>query len=89
MADLRAGEPPRDAISPFLYSEIRTILEYASLAPSSHNAQPWTVRVGDGELRVGSDQSRWLPGVDPPNRGLALSVGAFLKNLRHPDLHGS
>jgi len=66
---------------PIISPAIRAILGYALLAPSGHNAQPWTVRAGDGELRIGTDRSRWLPKVDPLNRELALSVGAFLENL--------
>ena len=33
------------------------------------------------DLRIGSDRSRWLAKVDPANRELALSIGAFLENL--------
>ena len=80
-ADLGAEGKPRDASAPFLPYGIGAILEYASLAPSGHNAQPWTVRAGDGELRIGTDRSRWLPKVDPSNREVALSIGAFLENL--------
>ncbi|MDZ4802264.1 MAG: hypothetical protein SGI92_29245, partial [Bryobacteraceae bacterium] len=72
-----AGVPGSPAISP----AVRAILEYALLAPSGHNTQPWTVRGTDGELRIGTERSHWLPKVDPSNRELALSVGAFLENL--------
>ncbi|MEO8593703.1 MAG: hypothetical protein ABI759_10290 [Candidatus Solibacter sp.] len=37
--------------------------------------------MGDGELRIASDRSRWLRKVDPSNRERALSAGAFLDNL--------
>ena len=58
------------------------ILYLASLAPSGHNAQPWMVRVvGPKHWIVGSDRSRWLPAVDPENRELLLSIGAFMENL--------
>jgi hypothetical protein len=30
---------------------------------------------------IGSDKKRWLPVVDPDNRELLLSIGAFLENL--------
>ncbi len=60
---------------------IERVLRYASLAPSGHNAQPWTVKMSDGELLIGTDRSRWLPKVDPQNRELALSIGCFLENL--------
>ena len=58
------------------------ILNLASLAPSGHNTQPWEIRVIEsGKWMLGSVRQRWLPGVDPANRELMLSIGAFLKNL--------
>lgn len=58
------------------------ILYLASLAPSGHNTQPWTVRVlGPKHWIIGSDKKRWLPAVDPNNRELLLSIGAFIENL--------
>lgn len=58
------------------------ILHLASLAPSSHNTQPWTVKVVEPKhWIIGSDKKRWLPAVDPENRELFLSIGAFLENL--------
>jgi len=60
----------------------REILSLASLAPSSHNAQPWTVTVLEpGHWLVGSAKERWLPAVDPDNREMLLSLGAFIENL--------
>lgn len=58
------------------------ILYYASLAPSGHNSQPWAVRELDpGKWIVGSDRNRWLSVVDPDNREVLLSIGAFTENL--------
>jgi hypothetical protein len=58
------------------------ILELASLAPSGHNAQPWTVKVVEPKhWIIGSEKKRWLPAVDPGNRELLLSIGAFIENL--------
>lgn len=60
----------------------RAILYYASLAPSGHNSQPWRVRVESPSLlTVEVDESRQLPAVDPDNRELLLSIGAFIENL--------
>ncbi len=62
--------------------EEEQILACAALAPSSHNTQPWTVRIAEKRRWiVGVDPSRKLPAVDPANRELALSMGAFLENL--------
>jgi hypothetical protein len=58
------------------------VLALAARAPSSHNVQPWLVRLaGPGRLLVGIDPGRRLPEVDPAGRELALSVGCFLENL--------
>jgi hypothetical protein len=63
-------------------SRLGEALRLAAMAPSGHNAQPWTVRiVSRSEWVIGSDRRRWLPAVDPFNRELLLSIGAFLENL--------
>ncbi len=58
------------------------ILYYASLAPSGHNSQPWRVKIiNDTEWIIEYDNQRRLPVVDPENREVMLSLGAFLENL--------
>jgi len=58
------------------------ILYLASLAPSGHNTQPWMVRIVEPQhWIIGSARERWLPAVDPQNREVMLSLGAFLENL--------
>ena len=58
------------------------ILYLASLAPSGHNTQPWTVKIVEPKhWIIGSDKKRWLPAVDPNNRELLLGIGAFIENL--------
>ena len=58
------------------------ILHYASLAPSGHNSQPWYLKkMGRFDWIIGADPSRRLPVVDPQNRELLLSIGAFVENL--------
>jgi len=58
------------------------ILAYASLAPSTHNTQPWRVRIQEpGHWIIGSDPARRLLEVDPLNREMLLSLGAFTENL--------
>jgi hypothetical protein len=65
-----------------LEAEDLRILNAASLAPSGHNTQPWQLRiVGPDEWVLGSEPVRWLPAVDPENRELVLSLGAFVENL--------
>ncbi|MBM4325199.1 MAG: nitroreductase, partial [Deltaproteobacteria bacterium] len=58
------------------------ILYYASLAPSGHNTQPWTLKIVEPKHWViGSNKKCWLPAVDPENRELLLGIGAFIENL--------
>jgi nitroreductase len=59
------------------------ILRYASLAPSALNVQPWFVRIVDQQRHwvIGSDPRRRLPRLDPDNREILLSIGAFMENL--------
>ena len=58
------------------------ILYLASLAPSGHNTQPWRVRIRKAwQWSIGSQQACWLSAVDPDNRELLLSLGAFMENL--------
>lgn len=67
--------PPLDPIN-------QKILHHASLAPSGHNCQPWRVRIcRRHEWIIEADPARRLPCVDPDNRELLLSLGAFLENL--------
>ncbi|GAA2961489.1 Acg family FMN-binding oxidoreductase [Kitasatospora cinereorecta] len=56
----------------------------ATMAPSVHNAQPWRFRYTPamGVLHLRMDESRSMPYTDPSGRGLHLSCGAALFNLR-------
>ena len=63
-------------------AERERILAAAARAPSTHNSQPWRVRVlAADEWTIGADPSRRLPAVDPLDRELALSLGAFIEYL--------
>jgi hypothetical protein len=62
--------------------ERERVLAAAARAPSTHNSQPWRVRILEpDEWTVEPDTSRRLPAVDPADRELALSLGAFLEYL--------
>jgi hypothetical protein len=80
-SDFRSGlrtESPVAGLDPAL----GRILHYASLAPSGHNSQPWCVRLlDDQKMIIGVDPERRLPAVDPDNREVMLSLGAFVENL--------
>jgi hypothetical protein len=79
--DLPQWNGEKESIKGLEKDEIE-ILYLASLAPSSHNTQPWTVEIIEPRhWTIGSDKKRWLPAVDPENRELFLSIGAFIENL--------
>jgi nitroreductase len=61
---------------------LREVVQYAILAPSGHNTQPWRFRVYDGALELLADRTRALPIVDPHDRALIISCGAALAFLR-------
>jgi hypothetical protein len=56
-------------------------VNYAALAPSSHNSQPWLFHVLPDQIEVYADLRRALPAVDPDFRELVISCGAALHNL--------
>jgi len=59
----------------------RFCLQYAILAPSSHNSQPWRFRVDGNAIHVAADESRWLEVADPDRRELFVSLGCAVENL--------
>jgi hypothetical protein len=70
------------ALRDLLGAERERILATAARAPSTHNSQPWHVRViAPDAWVVGGEGSRRLPAIDPADRELALSLGAFLEYL--------
>jgi len=76
------AEEKNNATARFSERALR-ILTNASHAPSGHNTQPWTVRIiSESEWIIGWDKSRSLPAVDPGNRELLLSIGAFCEAIK-------
>ncbi len=57
------------------------LLNYAVLAPSSHNTQPWIFKVYDDKIKLFADISRAMPVSDSYNRELVISCGAALGNF--------
>ncbi len=60
---------------------IQDVLRLAGRACSGHNTQPWAVRMNDGGCSVIADHSRRLPVVDPDNREMFISIGAYTEAL--------
>ncbi|MBI4539562.1 MAG: hypothetical protein HY704_08670 [Gemmatimonadetes bacterium] len=61
--------------------KLHFLLNYAVLAPSSHNSQPWLFHLKDDAVALYADRSRALPVADPDDRELIMSCGAALANL--------
>lgn len=62
--------------------KLRFLLNYAVLAPSGHNSQPWLFKLAGDEVELRADRARALPVVDPDDRELIMSCGAALLHLR-------
>jgi len=60
---------------------LRFLLQYAVLAPSSHNTQPWKFRIDGNRIDIFMDEARWLKVCDGDQRELHISVGCCLENL--------
>jgi hypothetical protein len=61
-------------------AELRAHEAVVRRAPSAHNSQPWLIFYGPGEVRIGADPARSLPGSDPTGRDLALGIGALVES---------
>jgi hypothetical protein len=65
-----------------LSNKVLQVLEYGSMAPSGHNTQPWGIKpVSENEFILLSQKDRWLSQVDPENRELLITMGAFWENV--------
>lgn len=62
--------------------KLRFLLNYAVLAPSSHNSQPWIFDITNKSVDLYADRTQCLPVVDPEDRELKISCGAALFFLR-------
>ncbi|UEC42216.1 MAG: hypothetical protein METHAR1v1_440001, partial [Methanothrix sp.] len=61
--------------------KLKFLLNYAVLAPSGPNNQPWKLAVDGSEVTVKADFGRTLPDVEPTNRTMYMSLGCALTNL--------
>ena len=62
-------------------ADVRTLVRYATLAPSGHNTQPWVFRAAGDVISICPDLSRRTPVVDPDDHHLFVSLGAAAENL--------
>jgi nitroreductase len=61
--------------------QLRFLLQYAILAPSTKNTQPWRFSVGEDTIGIFADLSRCQPVADRGGRELYISLGCALENL--------
>lgn len=64
-----------------LEEQIKFILRYGILAPSTHNTQPWKFRIGDNFVDILPDWRYQLPQADPISRNLFISLGCCVNNI--------
>ncbi len=70
---------PHDAAMP---DKLKFLIACATLAPSSHNTQPWKFKIaGDDRIEISADESRWLKIADADMREMFISIGCALENL--------
>jgi hypothetical protein len=75
-------------ITPELFSalseqaKLERLVYYASLAPSSHNTQPWLFKISDHKIELYPNWRRRLDKSDPEDRELYISLGAAITNLK-------
>jgi hypothetical protein len=62
--------------------KLEFLINYAVLAPSSHNTQPWSFKIVNDAIELYADKTRALPIADPDYRELIISCGAALFDLR-------
>ncbi len=61
--------------------QLRELVRYATLAPSSHNTQCWKFALEDSAISILPDYSRRCPVVDPDDHHLFVSLGCATENL--------
>lgn len=64
-----------------LEDQFECLLNFAILAPSGHNTQPWLFRPSADHLDLIADRTRGLRVVDPYDRELTISCGAALDHF--------
>lgn len=60
---------------------LRYLANVGALAVSTHNTQPWLVKLAQKSILVYPDFSKKLPFGDPLNRGLYISLGAYVQTV--------
>ena len=61
--------------------QLRFLVNYAVLAPSNHNSQPWKFCIHHDQMDVLIDKTRMLSFIDPHLRQMKISCGAAIGNV--------
>jgi hypothetical protein len=61
--------------------DLRTLIQLGTLAPSSHNTQPWLFRILDETIEIAPDLTRRCPVVDPDDAHLFKSLGCAAETI--------
>ena len=62
--------------------QLRTVTQFAALAPSVHNTQPWQFVANGHSIEVRADVERMLTVLDPTGRQLHVSCGIAVEFAR-------
>lgn len=66
----------------YISNDLSSLIQWAVLAPSSHNTQPWSFSVKNNSIRVAPNLERKLAVSDPTLREMYISLGAAICNLK-------
>ena len=69
-----------DTTLPDRRTVMREIARYATMAPNSHNTQPWRMSICENELTISPDFSRRCPVVDPDDHHIFVTLGCAAEN---------
>ena len=73
VAKLRTDLPAEPGLQDFV--------RYATLAPNSHNTQPWKFRLDSNAIEIGPDLTRRCAVVDPDDHHVFVSLGGAAENI--------
>lgn len=61
--------------------QLKFLINFAVLAPSSHNSQPWKFDISQSTIQVLPEFERALPASDTNHRQIFISLGCALENV--------
>ncbi len=61
--------------------KLKFLLNFAVLAPSSHNSQPWNFKIENNKIEVFLSEERRLKYSDKNDRQAYISIGCAIENI--------